>query len=202
MTQATTRSPITRQWTAGPRGDERAGLPMASRRGSRRGEALRWLGALAVTLALAVLVAEPAAAAKDTEMQANSQSAADVCTFTGGTAIMDYDYNVDGSVSSIQTTCDGGQADGQVCTATPSSFECTFPFTQPPKTPVQSTRPGAGVVGGVVDTPGQVAPALGAAGANQRAVKAHENEPSKAEAKHAKDKGKNKSKHGGKGRKK
>ena len=102
----------------------------------------------------------------------------------------------------MQTACSGGQADGQVCTATPDSFDCTFPFTHPPQTPVQSTRPGGGVVGGVVDTSGPVAPASGAAGANERAVKADEDEPSNAKVKHAKGKGKSKSKHGGKGRKK
>jgi hypothetical protein len=147
----------TRRWAARPGGDKRAAHRLAAHRGTSTREMPRRLGAFAVALSFAVLVAQPAAAS-DAQMESDSKNiAVGVCTFAGGTAMMDHVLNADGSLASIQTTCLGGQADGQVCTATQSSFDCTFPFTHPPETPIQSVRPGAGSVAGAVDSSGQVA---------------------------------------------
>jgi hypothetical protein len=130
----------TRRWAARPGGDKRAARRLAAHRGTSTREMPRRLGAFAVALSFAVLVAQPAAAS-DAQMESDSKNiAVGVCTFAGGTAMMDHVLNADGSLASIQTTCLGGQADGQVCTATQSSFDCTFPFTNPPTHPRPPSR--------------------------------------------------------------
>lgn len=137
--------------------------------------------AIALALVLAGLLAQ-SASASDNSMEADANNFAAACTAAGGVASAHYEFNPDGSLASIRVSCVGGQLDGQICGVDADGWSyCSNPFTRTPQTPVESTRPGAGTVGGVLETSGQGAPATdpasGAVGPNGTAVNESDGRP-------------------------
>jgi hypothetical protein len=116
---------------------------------------IRQLTALTVAVGIAVLLTQSAAASTDAEMETNAGYFVSICQMDGGTASVQYEFNADGSLASITVFCAGG-AGNQTCFVEADGWSsCTEPFTQTPQTPVDSTRPGAGSVGGVQDPAGR-----------------------------------------------
>ena len=120
------------------------------------GNLARQLAAITIAFVIAVLLAQPAAAATDAQMEAEAAGFASVCSDGGGVASVHYEFNADGSLAGIRVACDDGGANGQVCAVEADGYSwCSFDFTQPSQSPVESTRPGAGTVGGAQDPGGQ-----------------------------------------------